>query len=82
MTGNVPGFLDIIRNFKTSQLFEDNILRQASKHGYFPIFYGDETWISLFPHEFIRKEITTSFYVNDFFEVYNLIFVLLLYVPL
>ncbi|XP_014276007.1 GPI ethanolamine phosphate transferase 2 [Halyomorpha halys] len=69
MTGNIPSFLDIIRNFKTNEVTEDNILRQASKNGFSPVFYGDETWVNLFPHEFIRKEITTSFYVNDFFEV-------------
>ena len=27
-TGNIPGFVDIVRNFDTAQLTEDNLIRQ------------------------------------------------------
>lgn len=33
------------------------------------IFYGDDTWIKLFPEHFIRTDGTTSFFVTDYTEV-------------
>ncbi|XP_046445872.1 GPI ethanolamine phosphate transferase 2-like isoform X2 [Daphnia pulex] len=33
------------------------------------VFYGDDTWLKLFPGKFLRSEGTTSFFVNDFKEV-------------
>ena len=33
------------------------------------VFYGDDTWIRLFPNSFQRQDPTTSFYVNDYTEV-------------
>ena len=32
-------------------------------------FFGDDTWTRLFPDSFLRRDPTTSFYVNDFTEV-------------
>ncbi len=33
------------------------------------VFYGDDTWIRLFPEHFLRSEGTTSFFVTDYTEV-------------
>lgn len=69
MTGMVPNFVDIILNFGSDPLISDNLLLQAKKHGHKLIFYGDNTWLSLFPDIFERYDGTTSFFVSDFHEV-------------
>ncbi|KAG5347648.1 PIGG transferase, partial [Acromyrmex charruanus] len=71
MTGTVPNFVDVILNFGSKPLHRDNLLSQAKAHGYKLIFYGDETWLSLFPNIFDRHDGTTSFFVTDFTEVDN-----------
>nr|XP_033336582.1 GPI ethanolamine phosphate transferase 2 isoform X1 [Megalopta genalis] len=71
-TGVVPSFIDVALNFGSKPISGDNILLQAKTHGYESVFYGDETWLSLFPSMFKRYEGTTSFVVTDFTEVdYN-----------
>lgn len=40
-----------------------------AKHGRRLEIYGDNTWIRLFPGAFKRSDGTTSFFVNDFYEV-------------
>ncbi|KYQ59999.1 GPI ethanolamine phosphate transferase 2, partial [Trachymyrmex zeteki] len=68
MTGTVPNFVDVILNFGSKPLHSDNLLFQAKAHGHKLIFYGDETWLSLFPNIFDRHDGTTSFFVTDFTE--------------
>ncbi|XP_068083522.1 GPI ethanolamine phosphate transferase 2 [Anabrus simplex] len=70
-TGTVPNFIDVALNFGSSRILEDNIILQAESHGLNVVFYGDDTWLKLFPNSFIRKEGTTSFFVSDFYEVDN-----------
>ncbi|XP_078036093.1 phosphatidylinositol glycan anchor biosynthesis class G [Augochlora pura] len=71
-TGIVPSFIDVVLNFGSKPVAGDNVLFQAKTHGYESVFYGDETWLSLFPSAFKRYEGTTSFVVTDFTEVdYN-----------
>lgn len=69
MTGTVPGFADVIFNLGNSRLEEDNLVDQLITEGHKIVFYGDDTWLKLFPGKFIRSEGTTSFFVNDFYEV-------------
>lgn len=69
MTGSLPGFVDIIRNLNSPVLLEDNVLRQAKAAGKRIIFYGDETWVKLFPKHFVEYDGTTSFFVSDYIEV-------------
>ncbi|XP_011874457.1 PREDICTED: GPI ethanolamine phosphate transferase 2 isoform X2 [Vollenhovia emeryi] len=71
MTGTVPNFIDIVLNFGSKPLHSDSLLLQAKKHGHTLVFYGDDTWLSLFPHTFHRYDGTTSFFVTDFTEVDN-----------
>jgi ethanolaminephosphotransferase len=68
-TGTVPSFIDIALNLGSSKILEDNLLLQAKQHNMELIFYGDETWLKLFPDTFTRSEGTTSFFVSDFTEV-------------
>ncbi|KAI5208717.1 alkaline phosphatase-like protein [Aureobasidium subglaciale] len=77
-TGSVPSFLDVILNFAesdtTSSLAtQDTWLAQAKanlNNGNL-IFYGDDTWLKLFPDFFARHDGTSSFFVSDFTEVDN-----------
>ena len=72
LTGSLPSFSDIIHNFNSSQLKEDNLLLQLYKAGKEIIFYGDDTWLKLFPsHFFKRSEGVSSFFVYDTIEVDN-----------
>uniref|UniRef100_A0A1B6DRI5 GPI ethanolamine phosphate transferase 2 C-terminal domain-containing protein n=1 Tax=Clastoptera arizonana TaxID=38151 RepID=A0A1B6DRI5_9HEMI len=67
-TGTVPNFIDIALNLGSDKIQEDNIIHQASKVRKI-IFYGDDTWLNLYPKSFARKKGTSSFYVNDFTQV-------------
>lgn len=82
MTGGIPGFIDVVLNFDSSALPEDSIINQLHQAGKQIVFYGDDTWIKLFPQSFVRKEGTTSFFVTDYTEVrinISLQFMIILY---
>nr|CAD7430887.1 unnamed protein product [Timema monikensis] len=68
-TGTVPNFIDVVLNLASPKISEDSFLRQAVEYGNKIVFYGDDTWLKLFPDSFIRSEGTTSFFVSDFTEV-------------
>ena len=72
-TGGIPGFVDVVLNFDSKSLNEDNLIYQLNQSGKKILFYGDDTWIKLFPKKFLRSEGTTSFFVTDFTEV-NILF--------
>ena len=69
-TGSVPSFLDLILNFAegdtTSSLStQDTWLAQIKGKGGKLVFYGDDTWLKLFPGEFFaRSDGTSSFFVS------------------
>lgn len=69
MTGSLPGFVDVVRNLNSPALLEDNVITQARAAGKRIIFYGDETWVKLFPEHFVEYDGTTSFFVSDYTEV-------------
>ncbi|XP_073541015.1 GPI ethanolamine phosphate transferase 2 isoform X2 [Phyllobates terribilis] len=69
MTGSIPGFIDIVMNLNSPELLEDNLIWQAKQAGKRIVFYGDDTWIKLFPKHFVEFDGTTSFFVSDFTEV-------------
>nr|XP_033197814.1 GPI ethanolamine phosphate transferase 2 [Bombus vancouverensis nearcticus] len=70
-TGMIPSFIDVVLNFGSKPVTGDNVLLQAKRTGYKSVFYGDDTWITLFPSIFDRYDGTTSFFVTDFTEVDN-----------
>ncbi|XP_060084233.1 GPI ethanolamine phosphate transferase 2-like [Ylistrum balloti] len=71
MTGSIPGFVDVVLNFGSTELLEDNIIEQMRRAKKRVKFYGDEVWIKLFPHHFVESDGTTSFFVTDYTEVDN-----------
>ncbi|XP_060576891.1 GPI ethanolamine phosphate transferase 2-like isoform X3 [Ruditapes philippinarum] len=70
-SGTIPGFVDVVLNFDSKALTEDNLISQAYNSGRKVVFYGDDTWVNLFPGHFTRTEGTTSFFVTDYTEVDN-----------
>ncbi|XP_009881611.1 PREDICTED: GPI ethanolamine phosphate transferase 2 [Charadrius vociferus] len=69
MTGSIPGFIDVVVNLNSPALLDDNLIWQAKTAGKRIIFYGDDTWVKLFPKHFVEYDGTTSFFVSDFIEV-------------
>lgn len=70
-TGSIPGFIDVVMNLNSPVLLEDNLIWQAKSAGKRIIFYGDDTWVRLFPKHFMEQDGTTSFFVSDYTEVDN-----------
>jgi predicted AlkP superfamily pyrophosphatase or phosphodiesterase len=70
ITGAIPSFVDAILNIaesdtSSSLAHQDNWVYQLHKNGTNNInFFGDDTWIKLFPGLFTRTDGTTSFFVS------------------
>lgn len=70
-SGSIPGFIDVVVNLNSHALQEDNFIYQAKVAGKKMVFYGDDTWLKLFPKHFQEHDGTTSFFVSDYTEVDN-----------
>eukprot|EP01116_Phalansterium_solitarium_P013753 TRINITY_DN31158_c0_g1_i1.p1 TRINITY_DN31158_c0_g1~~TRINITY_DN31158_c0_g1_i1.p1 ORF type:complete len:286 (-),score=41.54 TRINITY_DN31158_c0_g1_i1:74-931(-) len=70
-SGRVPSFMDFAMNFNSRELKDDNFVTQLHRAGRELLFYGDDTWLKLFPGHFLRSDGTTSFFVMDTVEVDN-----------
>ncbi|XP_068596475.1 GPI ethanolamine phosphate transferase 2 [Brachionichthys hirsutus] len=70
-TGSIPGFIDVVMNLNSPAMLEDNLIWQAKTAGRRMVFYGDDTWLRLFPKHFMEYDGTTSFFVSDYTEVDN-----------
>lgn len=68
-TGSVPQFADLVLNLASTEITHDSFLKRAWDLGLNISFYGDDTWIRLFPGLFVRSEGVNSFYVTDYTEV-------------
>lgn len=74
-TGSAPNFLDILLNFDAASAaltHADHWLKQLKQRRNASLaFYGDDTWLKLFPGMFEHFEGTSSFFVSDYTEVDN-----------
>ncbi|PIO72482.1 hypothetical protein TELCIR_05592 [Teladorsagia circumcincta] len=70
-SGVVPSLVSLLGNFFASESMEDSWVSSASSAGRRIAFFGDDTWLRLFPNAFVKAEGVTSFFVNDFTEVDN-----------
>ena len=61
----------MVLNFDSAALQEDNLISQFKHAKKEIVFYGDDTWMRLFPEHFKRSDGTTSFFVTDYTEVRN-----------
>lgn len=65
VSGTVPTFFDFVMNFGATRMTTPNIIEDlAKKQNKRIVFYGDDTWIKLFPDTFLRSEGTSSFFVT------------------
>ncbi|XP_072387907.1 GPI ethanolamine phosphate transferase 2 [Diabrotica undecimpunctata] len=67
--GNIPQFIDLVLNLASTESLSDSIIHSAYENGKNIVFYGDDTWLKLFPNKFSRHEGVSSFFVRDFTEV-------------
>ncbi|CAH8648919.1 unnamed protein product [Heterobilharzia americana] len=68
VTGRAPKFIDVLNNLNAEAMVDDNWVNRLAKLQWDLRFYGDDTWIKLFPNTFQTYEGTNSFYVNDFMK--------------
>ena len=61
----------MVLNIDSEFLQEDNLISQMKFANKKIIFYGDDTWMRLFPEHFERTDGTTSFFVTDYTEVWR-----------
>lgn len=68
-TGAMPTFIDISKNFESSEITEDNLINQTSQNGKSITFMGDDTWVSLYAKHLNRSFPYPSFNVKDLHTV-------------
>lgn len=72
LTGKSPAFIDILKNFNSAALENENLMQFFAQDGFRLVFYGDDTWLKLFPSEtkvFQRADGTSGFFTRDTVEV-------------
>lgn len=72
ISGTIPSYADIVYNLvsKVSSFEDDNIVKIAQAHNKTLVFYGDDTWLSLFDRStFKRSQETLSFFASDYTTV-------------
>ncbi|EEB07438.1 GPI anchor biosynthesis protein Gpi7 [Schizosaccharomyces japonicus yFS275] len=69
-TGSIPNFLDTLLNIAESDASslsaQDHWIRQLVSYNKSIEFYGDNTWLKLFPNMFTAYDGTSSFFVSDY----------------
>lgn len=69
VSGTIPTYSDIVFNLArdVSKFDDENLLEIAKSNNKSIVFYGDDTWLSLFDKNiFTRYKETYSFYANDY----------------
>ena len=70
LSGTFPSFMDIVKNLNAPRFGDDNFLDQLFVRGDRILFFGDETWLSMFPRQyFLRSNGTSSFFATDYTSV-------------
>ncbi|CAG5135395.1 unnamed protein product [Candidula unifasciata] len=70
-TGSLPTFVDAGANFHSYAITEDNLIDQMLRQDKKVKFFGDDTWLSLFPGKFSKSFDFPSFDVKDLHTVDN-----------
>ncbi|KAL9144261.1 hypothetical protein ABFS82_14G285300 [Erythranthe guttata] len=70
-TGGLPTFIDVGNSFGAPAIVEDNLIHQLVQNGKRVVMMGDDTWIQLFPHHFVKSYPFPSFNVKDLDTVDN-----------
>ncbi|KAK6023340.1 hypothetical protein OSTOST_10877, partial [Ostertagia ostertagi] len=70
-SGVIPSLVSLLENYFPSESTEDSWVTSASSAGKRIAFFGDDTWLTLFPNAFVESEGVKSFFIKDFTEVDN-----------
>ncbi|WKX97660.1 hypothetical protein Q1695_013377 [Nippostrongylus brasiliensis] len=70
-SGVVPSLTSLLMNFFASEHTDDNWVNAAADEGRRIAFFGDDTWLRLFPNAFTQSDGVSSFFVSDYTEVDN-----------
>ncbi|KAL8487202.1 hypothetical protein ACS0TY_023757 [Phlomoides rotata] len=70
-TGGLPTFIDVGNSFGAPAIVEDNLILQLVQNGKRVVMMGDDTWLQLFPHHFVKSYPFPSFNVKDLHTVDN-----------
>ena len=70
-TGSLPTFVDASSNFASTEITEDNFIKQLKMRRKNITFMGDDTWLDLFPNSFNKIFDFPSFNVQDLHTVDN-----------
>lgn len=63
-TGSLPAFIDISQSFASTEIVEDNLIRQMKQNNKTVVFMGDDTWDRIFPNHFTHSFSFPSFNVK------------------
>lgn len=67
VSGTHPSFIDLIYNLNAAKFGDDNLIERAVTAGKRILFFGDDTWLQMFPPEyFVRMNTTSSFFATDY----------------
>lgn len=70
VSGTHPSFMDLLYNLNAARFGEDNIIEKAVTSGKRILFFGDDTWLQMFPPSyFVRVNTTSSFFATDYTTV-------------
>lgn len=70
-TGGLPTFIDVGNSFGAPAIVEDNLIHQMVQNGKRVVMMGDDTWVQLFPDQFVSSYPFPSFNVKDLHTVDN-----------
>ncbi|CAL8102424.1 unnamed protein product [Calicophoron daubneyi] len=68
-SGGASSFVDLLSNLNVARMKDETWLHRLSSLNWKMEFYGDDTWLKLFPDSFTNSYGIDSFFVNDFFEM-------------
>ncbi|KAK0416987.1 hypothetical protein QR680_012784 [Steinernema hermaphroditum] len=69
VSGTISSFVDVVFNFFSSDYKSDSLISILNESSSRMVFYGDDTWLKMFPTAFLRSSGVHSFFVRDFTEV-------------
>lgn len=68
-SGTIPSFIDVVLNLGSAEMKADSFIYQLFEKGKKIVFYGANTWTTMFPNYFFRhQENEESLFVTDFHD--------------
>ncbi|KAG1682563.1 GPI ethanolamine phosphate transferase 2 [Nymphon striatum] len=71
ITGGIPGFFDVFGNLEADRVDDDNWVSQLAIHKRQITFFGDDTWLKLFPNVFMEVDNNVTRHLKSVLNVKN-----------